>query len=91
MLAALLGSIKSETKAQSSRRNGNAGGAPKRDFEYKPKVKVTLAEGTILEFLYRRGNYLYWKTPDKKKTPNTRYKTSMEGDILEVFKPKPKE
>jgi hypothetical protein len=85
MLAALLGSIKSEAKAQSSRRNGKAGGAPKRDFDYKPEIKVALQDGTVLEFIYRRGEYLYWKIPNKNKKALTRFKTTMNGSILKKF------
>jgi hypothetical protein len=80
MFAALLGSIKSEAKAKSSRRNGKSGGAPKRDFNYKPETKIVLQDGTIPEFIYRRGNCLYWKVP------NIRVKTSMNGIILKKFK-----
>jgi hypothetical protein len=88
MIAALLGSIKSEAKAQSSRRNGKLGGSPKRDFDYEPKIKVILQDGTVLEFLYRHGDYLYWEAPNKNRFQAVRYKTDFDGNILKMFNPK---
>jgi hypothetical protein len=83
--AALLGSIKSEVKAGASRRNGKTGGAPKRDFDYKPKVRVILPDGIISEFIYRRNNHLYWKILSKDKKSIDRFKTDMDGNILKKF------
>jgi hypothetical protein len=88
VLAALLGSIKSEAKARSSRRNGKAGGAPRRDFNYKPGVEAVLPDGTVLEFLYRRGDHLYWKIPGNDGSLVARFKTGMDGNTLEKIKTK---
>jgi hypothetical protein len=85
--AALLGAIRSEAKAEASRRNGIlSGGAPKRDFTHKPGIEITLDDGTALDFYYQRGRYLYWLTPKKKGETQYRIKTDRDGVILERWK-----
>jgi hypothetical protein len=85
-IAAMLGKIKSEKARSASQRNGaQSGGAPVRDFDFKPEFRAELEDGSQLDFLYKRGKHLYWTASGH----DDRYKTDMTGKLLHIFRKKP--